>query len=179
MKKTAFVDRISNLPDELLSNILSFLPTKQDFSTSLLSKTWAPLCHSLSVLEFDDETNRDDDDECRPRIYDVNLQKSLHAWVEAAKQRYVEEFNLIAHYTRLNPIIFTSQTLFVLKLEWLHVENYNFYVDLPSLKILGLKYVCCENQNDFIKLLNACPILQDLHIFYPRYSRLLKYDAHF
>lgn len=116
---------------------------------------------------------------CRPRIYDVNLQKSLHAWVEAAKQRYVEEFNLIAHYTRLNPIIFTSQTLFVLKLEWLHVENYNFYVDLPSLKILGLKYVCCENQNDFIKLLNACPILQDLHIFYPRYSRLLKYDAHF
>ena len=73
----------------------------------------------------------------------------------------------------MNPIIFTSQTLVVLKLKGLHVETHNFYADLPSLKTLVLKHVGFVNKIDFIKLLKACPILQDLHSSYPRirYSR--------
>jgi len=46
------VDRISGLPDELLCHILSFLPIKQAFITTLLSKLWTPLCYSLPVLIF-------------------------------------------------------------------------------------------------------------------------------
>jgi hypothetical protein len=47
------VDRISDLPDELLSHILSFLPTKLAFTTTVLSKRWTPLCYSLPVLHFE------------------------------------------------------------------------------------------------------------------------------
>lgn len=36
-------DRISDLPDEILHHILSFLPSSQIALTSLLSKRWNPL----------------------------------------------------------------------------------------------------------------------------------------
>jgi hypothetical protein len=69
----------------------------------------------------------------------------------------------------LNPTIFTSQTLVVLKLERLKFESKTLYVDLPSHKTLHLRFVRFQNKNDFMKLLNACPILEDLHTSHPRY----------
>jgi hypothetical protein len=69
----------------------------------------------------------------------------------------------------LNPAIFTSQTLVVLKLERLKVEAEILNVDLPSLKTLHLRFVRFQNKNDFMKLLNACPILEELHTSHPRY----------
>jgi len=54
---STMVDRISSLPDELLSYILCFLPTKLAFTTTLLSKRWIPLCYSLPVLAFDYEVD--------------------------------------------------------------------------------------------------------------------------
>jgi hypothetical protein len=71
----------------------------------------------------------------------------------------------------LNPTIFTSNTLVVLKLRLLRVETENLCVDLPSLKTLELKHVCFEFQDDIKKLLNASPNLQDLHTSYPIYLR--------
>ncbi|KEH26091.1 putative FBD-associated F-box protein At5g38570 [Medicago truncatula] len=53
------MDRISGLPDELLCHILSFLPTKFAFTTTLLSKRWTPLFYSLPVLRFDDNKFKD------------------------------------------------------------------------------------------------------------------------
>lgn len=55
----AAMDRISGLPDELLCNILSFLPTNFAFTTTLLSKRWTPLFYSLPVLRFDDNKFKD------------------------------------------------------------------------------------------------------------------------
>jgi hypothetical protein len=55
---STMVDRISSLPDELLSYILSFHPTKLAFTTTLLSKRWIPLCYSLPVLAFDYEVDK-------------------------------------------------------------------------------------------------------------------------
>ena len=49
---TEMVDRISGLPDELLCHILSFLPTKLAFTTTIISKRWTLLCYSVSVLDF-------------------------------------------------------------------------------------------------------------------------------
>ncbi|XP_058744708.1 F-box/FBD/LRR-repeat protein At5g56420-like [Vicia villosa] len=71
----------------------------------------------------------------------------------------------------LNPTIFTSRTLVVLKLEKVEVEAATLYVDLPSLKTLHLKFVRFENQNDIKRVLNACPNLQDLHTCYPSFIR--------
>ncbi|XP_010512300.1 PREDICTED: F-box/LRR-repeat protein At3g60040-like [Camelina sativa] len=47
-------DAISWLPDEVLGKILSFLPTKQAVSTSLLSTRWRYIFRLVDNLEFDD-----------------------------------------------------------------------------------------------------------------------------
>ncbi|XP_057439890.1 FBD-associated F-box protein At4g10400-like [Lotus japonicus] len=48
-------DRISDLPDEILCHILSFLPTKVACTTTVLSKRWISLYYSLTTLHFEDE----------------------------------------------------------------------------------------------------------------------------
>jgi hypothetical protein len=52
-------DRISELPDAILSNILSFLPTKLVATTSILSKRWKSVWLFIFNFDFDDETFKD------------------------------------------------------------------------------------------------------------------------
>ncbi|KAK9748426.1 hypothetical protein RND81_02G056600 [Saponaria officinalis] len=53
-------DRISELPDEIIVRILSFIPTKQVItSTTLLSKRWRFLWYSLPSLLFHYDGNYD------------------------------------------------------------------------------------------------------------------------
>ncbi|KAK3024286.1 hypothetical protein RJ639_043148 [Escallonia herrerae] len=47
------VDRISQLPDAVLSRILSFMPTKYAAQTSVLSTRWKYLWVSVAVLDFE------------------------------------------------------------------------------------------------------------------------------
>ncbi|XP_058752407.1 putative FBD-associated F-box protein At3g50710 [Vicia villosa] len=47
-------DRISRLPDDILSHILSFLTTKKAVRTSLLSKRWTDLWQSCDTIDFTD-----------------------------------------------------------------------------------------------------------------------------
>jgi hypothetical protein len=52
---TVRVDTLNDLPDEILTHILSFLPYKEAIRTRILSKRWLPLCHSLSVININNE----------------------------------------------------------------------------------------------------------------------------
>lgn len=45
-------DRISDLPDDILHHVFSFLPIKSAAQTSLLSKRWKNLWHSFPDLDF-------------------------------------------------------------------------------------------------------------------------------
>jgi len=201
------IDRISGLPDDILRHILSLLPTNLAFTTTVLSKRWSQLCYSLTSLHFDNEKivrNYDDYNRlcgmvdaimCSPREtnqsvktfhincgfnYCKNGRSIFNAWVETAKQCRVEEFNLsiISGITMmLNPTILTSQTLVVLKLERLVVKAENLCADLPSLKILHLKEIRFKYKNDFMKLLNGCPVLEDLHTYRRTYMRVEENNA--
>ncbi|KAL0793751.1 hypothetical protein Bca101_065128 [Brassica carinata] len=59
------MDRLSHLPDDLLIKILSFVPTKDSVSMSILSKRWLSLWTLVPRLIFDDysEEDSDEDDE--------------------------------------------------------------------------------------------------------------------
>ncbi|MCD7447231.1 hypothetical protein HAX54_026350 [Datura stramonium] len=52
-------DLISNLPDEALHSIISFLPTKEAVATSIYSKRWRFLWKSLYRISFDLEKIND------------------------------------------------------------------------------------------------------------------------
>jgi hypothetical protein len=52
-------DRISVLPNHIFSHILSFLKTKVAATTSILSKRWKPVWHSVHTIDFNDETFKD------------------------------------------------------------------------------------------------------------------------
>ncbi|CAI0468608.1 unnamed protein product [Linum tenue] len=46
-------DRLSSLPDEILSNILSLLPTKYAAGTSVLSRRWKDLYTEITNIDLD------------------------------------------------------------------------------------------------------------------------------
>jgi hypothetical protein len=153
MENSALIDRISNLPDELISHILSFLPTKLAFTTMLLSKRWNPLFKLLTTLRFDDESDCDEESFTRIcRFIDtVTLStqfiKTIHLslyslhrnrfnferWIKTVKQHPVENLHINIFFTALPPSIFVFPTLVILKLSCV-VVTANISVDLPSLK---------------------------------------------
>ncbi|KAM6576438.1 hypothetical protein CsatB_028275 [Cannabis sativa] len=53
-------DRISKLPDALITHILSFLPTEEVVRTCLLSKRWKLIWYSVPTIFFSNDKNRDD-----------------------------------------------------------------------------------------------------------------------
>ncbi|XP_045831177.1 putative FBD-associated F-box protein At3g50710 [Trifolium pratense] len=184
MENSTPIDRISNLPDELLCHILSFLPTKVAFTTTVLSKRWTPLFKLLTTLHFhyesvawitlSDITFSSFVDKV---IFSTKLIKTFHLnchskhsyrfnhWIKAAKQHPLENLELCStfHYLMitLRPSNFIFPKLVVLKLTSLKVDDF-ISVDLPSLKTLRLIYVNFTTKDNFNKLLNGCPILEDL-----------------
>ncbi|AEC05809.1 FBD, F-box and Leucine Rich Repeat domains containing protein [Arabidopsis thaliana] len=71
-------DRISDLPDALLLQILSSLPTENAIATSVLSKRWRSLWTMLPKLKFDSNFNPVfDDDNIDPTMFSENVYKTL------------------------------------------------------------------------------------------------------
>lgn len=183
---------IDDLPDEIVTHILSFLPLKYAFRTTILSKRWVPLCHSLSVLDFHDNNVENADDFHRlinavmisPHNHHLPLKSfylkcyhskqttgfSFHKWVEAAKQRCVKDLRLMLGlgFPPLPPTIFSScKTLVVLHLWSLRLATMtDCSVHLPLLKTLDLMNVRFDDIEDLNKLIYGCPILENLTISY-------------
>ncbi|MCI08650.1 F-box/LRR-repeat protein, partial [Trifolium medium] len=141
---------INDLPEEIITHILSFLPFKHAVRTIILSQRWRLLFHSLAVLNIDDErtcskeywygfrqfmdknmfpphsqhiTLKSFHLKCDHKLWDARADSSsLNNWIIAAKQRGIEYLNLSYYDVLLVPTtLFCCKTLVVLKLEYMPV----------------------------------------------------------
>jgi hypothetical protein len=173
-------DRISSLPNEILYHILSFLPTEDAFTSSLLSKRWNSQWLSVPNLNLDDEVSFVKDGKpgsffsnlvnasifkrnsyqpikklClkikqEPAIYDIER------WLIGAAEHKLEHLEIQLFYS---PCIFRLRNLVVLKLIKVVVSTFS-HANFPSLKTLHLKDVDFHHRWFFFELLNNCPILE-------------------
>ncbi|XP_057442758.1 FBD-associated F-box protein At5g56370-like [Lotus japonicus] len=187
-------DRISTLPDEVHSHILSFLPTQNAITTSVLSKGWKPLWRSVPTLFFDDQTYLINDkpyDSFSKFIYRTILNRDMQkpitsfrlqcghsnfnlsdsdvtTWVNAAMQSGIENLH-IELPSSSDPVRLRSSSIFSCKtlvvLKLIALDVDVFSIsDLPFLKTLHLDYVEFRGPNYLMKLLSGCPVLEDLRL---------------
>jgi hypothetical protein len=178
------------MPDSVICHILSFLPTKQAATTTILSKRWNPLWLSVLALDFD-EQNFADFAAFRHFVYSVMLLRNItlpirsfrlkcgnssgfnphdvNRFIQAVVQRGIQNLNLDmltpAHYSfKLPQCVLTCNSLTVLKLKRLkiHFSQVNF----PLLKTLHLENIHFSPAlpTIFNRFLHGCPVLEDLQI---------------
>ncbi|KAJ4745662.1 F-box family protein [Rhynchospora pubera] len=190
----AHVDRISNLPDDLLHCILSLLDTQEVAQTCILSKRWQRLWADVDSLElvlpsfkthspnierrftkFIDEllSRRNNSDLrefrlfCEENFFNVSHRK-ITAWILYAirhKAKVIEIDGCL--YWSLPRDIFTSSSLEEL---YLYIPSLGKgvvagKVNLPQLKKLHLNGIIMSGNPAILRnLLSGCPALEDLSL---------------
>ncbi|CAN8267497.1 unnamed protein product [Cochlearia groenlandica] len=131
-------DRISELPDCLLAQILSCLPTKDSVKTSILSTRW----------RF--------------------VWLMVHEWIRQAVDRGIQQLDVVSDTTLrflyMPWHIYRSNTLVSIKLVNSAIENPEFVVSLPCLKVMHLEDVWYEDERIMENLLSGCPVLEKLTV---------------
>ena len=199
-KKYIAVDRISELPDPLLQEILSFLPTKQIVQSTILSKRWKHITTSIPVLEshtfnwdiesgyfnFLEKTLRSLSVKKFTLTDGMDIPKSvsrLDRWMSFAVKSDVEELNLtfVRGWDRryqLPQSVFLAKSLTVLTLNWckLHLTCGDININLPSLRKLSLYEVYTDDQT-IHKLVAGCPVIQDMRFQRCRELKNIKFEG--
>lgn len=175
------VDRICELPDELLIHILSLLPPKFAYTTSLLSKRWKPLCQFLTVLRFDDKFVKDEDEflcfnhaidkiilsshkQNQPikalhlRCHSALLLKIHDEWIESAKLCGLEDLQLSMFQFKTAYRMYNSCSDSMMD-KFITMSPNNVF-NCQTLVILKLKRLCVAGNILSIEL----PSLKTLHL---------------
>ncbi|XP_023638292.1 F-box/LRR-repeat protein At3g26922 isoform X1 [Capsella rubella] len=181
-------DRISDLPEALLLQILSLLPVKDVVATSVLSKPWRSLWKLVPKLKFDYENNQSEHEtysEIVSRLLLSNkapVLESLHLdfengkcrsvdvgmWIGIAYARRVRE--LVLHVIskkrsfKFPTSLYNCDTLESLTLRSWVLVDVPSPVCLKSLRTLRLECVEYQDEETFVNLLSGCPKLENLDV---------------
>ena len=187
------VDRIGNLPDAILSHILSFVTTKQAVRTSILSTRWRYLFALVPNLDFQldygnfpswkkpkSSTIKSFESFVdRVLFFHNSIEKfclkcekgfdssRVCGWISAALWRGVQHLDLtifILNFTTLPGVLFTCRTLVTLKLNIYFVLNVPNDVCFPNLKTLYLRSIEFQNDDSVKRLFSNCVSLEDMVI---------------
>ncbi|CAF2206726.1 hypothetical protein YC2023_093213 [Brassica napus] len=191
-KRPSSVDWISSLPDCLLSQILSNLPTKDAVKTSVLSTRWRSLWKqvpSLDLANFDFslyfpyctkfltfvdsfllDLNRDS---CLHEFklkYDSDGETDhLSRWINTLVKRKVKHIDIVDESNAswdfpIPTTLYSCESLVSLKLSGLTLPNPNLVVSLPSLKTIYLTIAKFADETTLERLIPQCPVLESLGI---------------
>ncbi|GAB2258742.1 hypothetical protein Droror1_Dr00014902 [Drosera rotundifolia] len=195
------VDRLSDLPDEVLGHILSFLPTKKGVQTSVLSKRWKGVFSLATGLEFNDCHK------ATPFINFVDRVLSLHkvsigrfklnfrsmdqsdvscvnAWIASALSLRAQELDLVLRYQMDDMTqhkLFSSCMISVLRLEYcydLAILKVPMSVCLSSLSVLELVNIIFPDVDSTKRLFLGCSSLKDLTMFNCKWMDGEVYDVY-
>ncbi|CAH8304229.1 unnamed protein product [Eruca vesicaria subsp. sativa] len=182
------MDKISDLPDDLLLQILSLNPSKDVTATSFLSKTWSSLWTLVPVLGYDDRNHNGDYKLFTQFVYKSLLSNNapvlqhLHLnlgpdcssvdigqWINHAVSRHLHELQIDIRSSNNGPFtlpssLYTSATLQRLTLINCVFLDVPVHVHLPFLKTLSLKFVTYANKTSLPTFLTGCPNLEDLFV---------------
>ncbi|CAA7020912.1 unnamed protein product [Microthlaspi erraticum] len=180
-------DRFSELPDPLISQILSHLPTKDAVKTSFISTAWRPLWLSIPQLELDSREFADLGSFVKfgDRFFDLARTSSVHkinltldsnededdsylaSWINAAVKRKIQHLHVrCSSEKRLYEIpksLYICETLVSLELYKMKMVDAEAF-SLPCLKILQLKLIWYLNETTFERLVSSCPLLEEMKI---------------
>ncbi|WZY75696.1 hypothetical protein YC2023_022080 [Brassica napus] len=186
------MDRLSQLPDDLLIKILSFVPTKGVVATSILSKRWLSLWTLVPSLVFEDFSEEEDDEinEIHVRslsqfvsgtllLHKAAVLERFHLnsasecsaweiglWVRIAVDRFVRDLKISFCYdhflVNLPNRLFRCETLETLQLRWVILSEVPCRLSFPSLTKLRLLSVKYSDDESFSRIVSNCPILDDL-----------------
>ncbi|KAL9145930.1 hypothetical protein ABFS82_13G077400 [Erythranthe guttata] len=186
MESVLSTDRFSDLPDSVITHILSFLRTKVSVRTSILARRWRYLWSYVPTLNFKFsvyEVTHCVNQDTLNRVmlqYKAEIMNSfslycefntsayqLETWVIFAVKRHVQKLNRSFSFgVDLPPCIFTCKTLVDLRVDFNGVTPpTSGPVCLPCLKKLHL---CCSSQyepDEYLPhILSGCPVLEELTI---------------
>ncbi|XP_021716014.1 F-box/FBD/LRR-repeat protein At5g56420-like [Chenopodium quinoa] len=171
-------DRLSSLPDAILTDILSLLPINSAATTSVLSHRWRHLWTTVTRLQFTTVAHIFRQLTHRNHLRIINLDFSklsyylnfdlLNSYFRQFSRQNVEEisieYTISEGYYRVPSCLFNSQFLVVLRLEGMFklekpLNNLGF--QLPNLKKLVLCYIV-HIPFWFETLFTSCPLLEYL-----------------
>ncbi|KAH0905612.1 hypothetical protein HID58_037439 [Brassica napus] len=137
------MDKISHLPEALLLQILSFLPTKDVVATSVLAKRWKHIWKMVPKLNFD-----------------YHLNQSQHeTFSENVCRLLLSHKSSVLESLSLRFILDSCDGMDIGM--WTGIA---YALCLKSLKKLHLCYVDYKDDESVVNLLSGCPNLQELVI---------------
>ncbi|PWA65712.1 FBD-like protein [Artemisia annua] len=179
------VDRLSNMPDEVLSEVLSLMPTKFAARTSILSKKWRYKWTLVTNIDIDVHPFHGLQNCCnfvdrvldlcqtteiklfRLRFSNLWVQKSsMTKWINDAISLNVRDLDIQFALLELPVSFFTCKTLTKLRIENgsdFEVMDWQTPFNLPCLKTLDIAIFSDPSLNAF-RLIRGCPVLESLSL---------------